>query len=166
MHPEVIPYTFEHLNNERLTKAHADDAAYDLRAAESGHLPAGDRMPVKTGLRLAIPVGFAGLVLPRSGLAMKHGITVLNAPGLIDPGYRGEVGVILHNASCPVYEPYDDGNLAFDNLNGFRFERGDRIAQLIIIGVGDFELVYWSPAAFESLLETTRSEGGFGSTGR
>src|SRR6185503_2606293 len=95
--------------------ARADDAGLDLHAAEAVTLKPGDRMLVSTGIALAIPAGFAGFVLPRSGLALRHGVTVLNTPGLIDAGYRGEIKVLLVN----------HGEAAVS------LERGDRVAQLV-----------------------------------
>jgi len=129
------------------TAAHAGDAGYDLRAREAALIaPAGGRAAVPTGLAVAIPPGFAGLVLPRSGLALRHGVTCLNAPGLIDAGYRDEIRVILVN---------------HDPAEPFKVEVGDRIAQLVIQAV---ETVEWDEAT--DLGETTRGLGGFGSTGR
>ena len=127
-------------------QAHQGDAGYDLHAAESARLEPGERASVGTGLAVAIPVGWAGLVLPRSGLAARHGVTLTNAPGLIDSGYRGELRVLLLNT---------------DRDDPFEVEVGDRIAQLLLVR---FE----SPVAeeSESLDETTRGGGGFGSTGR
>jgi dUTP pyrophosphatase len=128
-------------------QAHQDDAGYDLCAREDARIPAaGGRVLMPTGLAVAIPAGYAGLVLPRSGLAMKHGITVLNSPGLIDAQYRGEVKILLVNTS-PA-EDYD-------------VRRGDRIAQLVFQKVEyvDFELV-------DDLDETKRDTFGFGSSGR
>ncbi|MGH9011244.1 MAG: dUTP diphosphatase [Acidimicrobiia bacterium] len=127
--------------------AHAGDAGYDLRAREAVVIaPAGGRAAVPTGIAVAIPPGFAGLVLPRSGLALRHGVTCLNAPGLIDAGYRDEIRVILVN---------------HDPAEPFEIEVGDRIAQLVIQAV---ETVEWDEVA--DLGETTRGLGGFGSTGR
>ena len=127
--------------------AHAGDAGYDLRAREAVVIaPAGGRAAVPTGIAVAIPPGFAGLVLPRSGLALRHGVTCLNAPGLIDAGYRDEIRVILVN---------------HDPTEPFKVEVGDRIAQLVIQAV---ETVEWDQLA--DLGETTRGQGGFGSTGR
>jgi dUTP pyrophosphatase len=127
--------------------AHAGDAGYDLRAREAVVIaPAGGRAAVPTGIAVAIPPGFAGLVLPRSGLAFRHGVTCLNAPGLIDAGYRDEIRVILVN---------------HDPAEAFSIEVGDRIAQLVIQAV---ETVEWDELA--DLGETTRGLGGFGSTGR
>jgi dUTP pyrophosphatase len=120
------------------------DAGLDLHAAESCALRPGERRAVRTGLALAIPRGFAGFVLPRSGLALRRGMTVLNAPGLIDAGYRGELQVLLVNHGDAVVE----------------VERGDRIAQLVIQRVEAVELV-----EMEELPESERGAGGFGSTG-
>jgi dUTP pyrophosphatase len=128
-------------------QAHQDDAGYDLCAREDARIPAaGGRALVPTGLAVAIPSGYAGLVLPRSGLAMKHGVTVLNTPGLIDAQYRGEVKILLVNT-----DPAED----------YDVRRGDRIAQLVIQKVEyvDFELV-------DDLDETKRDTFGFGSSGR
>ena len=127
--------------------AHAGDAGYDLRAREAAVIaPAGGRAAVPTGIAVAIPPGFAGLVLPRSGLALRHGVTCLNAPGLIDAGYRDEIRVILAN---------------HDPAEPFKVEVGDRIAQLVIQAV---ETVEWDEVP--DLGETARGLGGFGSTGR
>ncbi len=129
------------------SRAHADDAAFDLYADEALELAPGARSAVATGIALALAPGTSGLVLPRSGLAARHGITVLNAPGLIDPGYRGEVMVILLNT---------------DPAEPFRIEHGDRIAQLLIARGEDATL-----RAVATELETTsRGAGGLGSTGR
>jgi dUTP pyrophosphatase len=128
-------------------QGHADDAGYDLCAREAARVPAGGgRVLVPTGLAVAIPSGYAGLVLPRSGLAMKHGVSVLNGPGLIDPQYRGEVKILLVNTDPTT--PYD-------------IQRGDRIAQLVIQKV---EYVEWEEV--DELDETKRDTFGFGSTGR
>jgi dUTP pyrophosphatase len=127
--------------------AHQGDAGYDLRAREAAVIaPAGGRAAVPTGIAVAIPPGFAGLVLPRSGLALRHGVTCLNAPGLIDAGYRDEIRVILVN---------------HDPAEPFKVAVGDRIAQLVIQAV---ETVEWDEVT--DLGETTRGRGGFGSTGR
>jgi dUTP pyrophosphatase len=128
------------------TRAHDDDAGYDLRASEAATLPPGGRESVGTGVAVAIPEGHAGLVLPRSGLAARHGISLVNAPGLIDAGYRGEVRVLLLNT---------------DREASFEVAPGDRIAQLVIIRHEAPELV-----EVDSLDETVRGDGGFGSTGR
>lgn len=128
-------------------RAHAGDAGYDLYSVEEVDLVPGGRALVRTGLSVAIPGGYAGLVLPRSGLAVRHGISLINAPGLIDSGYRGEILVPLIN---------------HDRQETFRVERGTRIAQLVLVRAGE--------AAFEEveLLEAGidgRGEGGFGSSG-
>ena len=127
--------------------AHPGDAGYDLRAREAAVIaPAGGRAAVPTGIAVAIPPGWAGLVLPRSGLALRHGVTCLNAPGLIDAGYRDEIRVILVN---------------HDPAEPFTVEVGDRIAQLVIQAVASIE---WD--AVDDLGQTARGQGGFGSTGR
>ncbi len=122
-----------------------EDVGMDLKSREDTVLKPGEYKIVKTGIKIAIPEGYAGYVNPRSGLAYKKGITVLNSDGVIDPGYRGEVGVILINHS----------------QNDFEIERGDRIAQLI---VEKYEIVEWEEV--ESLDETVRGAGGFGHTGK
>ncbi|MGO8864020.1 MAG: dUTP diphosphatase [Acidimicrobiales bacterium] len=129
--------------------ARVGDAGADLVAREDALLPArGGRALVPTGVAVAIPPGFAGLVLPRSGLAFRHGVTCLNAPGLIDAGYRGELKVVLVN-----HDPSED----------YAVNRGDRIAQLVIVRVEEatFDLV-----PIDGLGEATRGPGGFGHTGR
>ena len=127
-------------------RAHPGDAGFDLCAAESARLEPGERVSVGTGIAVEIPDGSAGLVLPRSGLAARHGISIVNAPGLIDAGYRGEVRVLLLNT---------------DKREAFEIEPGERIAQLVIVAVGDDE-----PEAVDALAESARGAGGFGSTGR
>ena len=124
--------------------ARPGDAGLDLRASESVRLEPGERRLVPTGLAVAIPPGYAGLVLPRSGLAMQKGVTVLNAPGLIDSGYRGELKVLLINHGA---EPAD-------------LARGERIAQLVVQPVAEVKLV-----EVDRLPESERGAGGFGSTG-
>jgi dUTP pyrophosphatase len=126
------------------TRAYPGDAGLDLSAVEGAVLEPGERATVGTGLAIALPDGHAGLVLPRSGLASKHGIGVLNAPGLIDAGYRGEVRVILHNHGSET----------------FRVEAGMRIAQLVVIAVDDVRLV-----EVDELPASERGEGGHGSSG-
>lgn len=128
------------------SRAHDGDAGLDLYAIEAGTIAPGERVQVGTGLAVAIPGGCAGLVLPRSGLASRHGVTVANAPGLIDSGYRGELQVILVN---------------LDPDQPFSFDAGERIAQLLVIGYVDVD-----PADAVSLDETARGSGGFGSSGR
>lgn len=126
-------------------RAHPGDAGADLFSVEEVMIPAGERRDVGTGLALAIPLGYAGFVQPRSGLAFRHGIMVVNSPGLIDAGYRGEVRVSLYNSGG---EP-------------FPVRVGERIAQLVVQRV---EEPTFSAAA--ELLETVRGDGGFGSSGR
>jgi dUTP pyrophosphatase len=140
-----IPFRM-HMECDDLTpcKAHADDAAYDLHSRQSLTIYPGKVALVPTGLYLELPVGYEAQVRPRSGLALKHSITVLNSPGTIDAGYRGEVGVVLFNAG--------DSAIAI--------ERGDRIAQMVIQNLPSVELV-----RTEQLNETQRGAGGFGSTG-
>jgi dUTP pyrophosphatase len=128
------------------TRAHDDDAGYDLHAAEAATIPPGGRASVGTGVAVEIPTGHAGMVVPRSGLAARHGIGVVNAPGLIDSGYRGEVRVLLLNT---------DREEAFDVVPG------DRIAQLVVVQVALPEL-----NEVDALGDTARGLGGFGSTGR
>lgn len=125
--------------------AHEGDAGLDLIAAEDVDLAPGARAAVPTGLRIAIPAGWVGLVHPRSGLARRHGVTVANAPGTIDAGYRGEVQVLLINLG-------DDA---------VTLHRGDRVAQLLLQRVGHATVV-----AVEDLDGSTRGAGGFGSSGR
>ncbi len=128
------------------TRAHAGDAGLDLAAAEDAVLAPGDRLAVATGWAVAIPEGMAGLVVPRSGNALRHGLTVANAPGLIDAGYRGELKVILVNLGD---EP-------------FAISVGDRIAQLVIAPVS-----LGAAVEVRDLPESDgRGDGGFGSTGR
>jgi len=128
------------------TRAHEGDAGLDLYACESAHIGPGERWSVGTGVAVEIPEGHAGLVLPRSGLAKKHGITLVNAPGLIDSGYRGELRVLLLNT---------------DPADTFRVAPGDRIAQLVISPI-----VLAEPVETAALAESARGDGGFGSSGR
>jgi len=132
--------------------ARLNDAGADLVAAEAVELaPAGGRALVSTGLAIAIPSGYAGFVQPRSGLAAKHGVTVLNSPGLIDAGYRGELKVALVNT---------------DPSTVFKIERGDRIAQLVVQAVEhvNFQPVEELPEE-EAPDHEKRGEGGFGHSG-
>ena len=122
-----------------------DDAGADLAAAEDVDLGPGERALVRTGVAIALPAGFAAFVHPRSGLAARHGVTVVNAPGTIDAGYRGEIKVILLNT---------------DPVRPVSFRRGDRIAQLVVQRV---EQVTFCEVA--ALPGSARAEGGFGSTG-
>jgi dUTP pyrophosphatase len=127
------------------TRAHDGDAGMDLYALEPAVLAPGERAAIPTGIAVEIPPGQAGLVLPRSGLAARHGISVVNAPGLIDAGYRGEVRVLLLNT---------------DREQPFELAAGDRIAQLVLVRIELPELV-----EVESLTESVRGAGGFGSSG-
>ena len=122
------------------TQAHEGDAGYDLHAAEGATIGPGERASVGTGIAVAIPEGQAGLVIPRSGLAARHGISVVNAPGLIDSGYRGEIRVLLLNT---------------DPGEPFEIEVGDRIAQLLVVPFVEAG----------ELSASERGEGGFGSSG-
>jgi dUTP pyrophosphatase len=128
------------------SRAHEGDAGLDLHAAERAHLGPGERWSVGTGLAVEIPEGHAGLVLPRSGLAREHGIALVNSPGLIDSGYRGELRILLLNT---------------DPAEVFRVEPGDRIAQLVIAPI-----VAAEPVEVEALASSARGDGGFGSSGR
>jgi dUTP pyrophosphatase len=126
------------------TRAYAGDAGLDLSACERVELAPGERALVGTGLAIAIPAGHAGFVQPRSGLAAKHGITIVNTPGLVDSGYRGELKVILHNT---------------DPREPFVVEPGMRIAQLLIIEIPGVE-----PVEVDALPGSERGERGFGSS--
>lgn len=128
------------------TRAHPGDAGLDLHAAEAARIGPGERASVGTGIAIAVPEGHAGLVLPRSGLAARHGIALVNAPGLIDCGYRGELRVLLLNT---------------DRDEAFEIEPGDRIAQLVISAIADAEAV-----EVDELSDSDRGGGGFGSSGR
>ena len=129
------------------TRAYSGDAGYDLSAAEGAVLAPGERAVVRTGISIAVPDGYAGLVLPRSGLSVRHGVSLVNAPGLIDPGYRGELMVPLIN---------------HDREETFEVEAGMRIAQLVIVRAAEADFV-----GVEFLEEgaDARGEGGFGSSG-
>lgn len=147
-----------------LDKAHDDDAGFDLRAATSTRLRAGDSVTVPTGIRIALPHGFCGLVLPRSGLASKHGLTIPNAPGLIDAGYRGEIKVPLYLS--PTYDDiYKIANRISPRV--FGIEEGDRVAQLVVVEVAATDALFYPPERFQPMWgETDRGEKGFGSSGR
>jgi dUTP pyrophosphatase len=127
-------------------RAHKGDAGLDLRASEPLTLEPGERGSVGTGIAVEIPEGHAGLVLPRSGLAARHGIALVNAPGLIDAGYRGELRVLLLNT---------------DRAECFEIAPGDRIAQLVVVAVAPTK-----PVEVSELSQSGRGEGGFGSSGR
>ena len=125
-------------------RAHDGDAGHDLHSVEAVTITPGERAMVATGIAVELPDGHAGLVVPRSGLAARHGISVVNAPGLIDAGYRGEVKVLLLNTG----------------LEPFAVAVGDRIAQLVVAPVATPEVV-----ELDELGATARGAGGFGSTG-
>jgi dUTP pyrophosphatase len=128
------------------TRAHPGDAGLDLYSTEIAHLGPGERWAVGTGIAVEIPEGHAGLVLPRSGLAREHGIALVNSPGLIDAGYRGEIRVLLLNT---------------DPAETVRIEAGARIAQLLVTPV-----VIADPVEATELSDSARGDGGFGSSGR
>lgn len=138
---------FKRLDPEAMLpeRAHPGDAGLDLRSNVDVEVRPGERAMVPTGLSVAIPEGHAGLVLPRSGLASRRGLTLSNAPGLIDAGYRGEV-------VCAVVN--------LDPNEAVKIARGDRIAQLVIVQIPEIQ-----PAWVEELPSSQRGEGGFGSTG-
>src|SRR5215207_3885000 len=135
LHPDAVPPG----------RTRSGDAGYDLRATERVSIPQEGRRLVGTSIAIALPEGVAGLVTPRSGLAIEHGLTLLNAPGLIDPNYRGEIKVIVHNTSERRYT----------------VEVGDRVAQLLLVP-------YWAPELvfFNDPPNTERGADGFGSSGR
>jgi dUTP pyrophosphatase len=126
-------------------RAHDDDAGYDLCALEGAAIGPGERASLRTGIAIELPPGHAGWVVPRSGLAARHGIALVNAPGLIDAGYRGEISVLVLNT---------------DRERPFTVEPGARIAQLVIAAVAAPEVV-----EVDELAESVRGTGGFGSTG-
>jgi dUTP pyrophosphatase len=126
------------------TRAHATDAGFDLYCTEAVFLACGDRALISTGVSVAIPTGAVGLVCPRSGLAIKDGVTVANAPGIVDSGYRGELKVILHNT---------------DTTNAFSCHKHSRIAQLVVVPFLGLS------TEVDELPEADRGDGGFGSTG-
>jgi dUTP pyrophosphatase len=142
----VIELPIQKLRDEAVvpTRAYAGDAGLDLAACERVELAPGERALVGTGLAIAIPDGYAGYVQPRSGLAAKHGITIVNTPGLVDSGYRGELKVILLNT---------------DATDPFVIEPGMRIAQLVVLPIP--EVV---PVEMDELPSSERGERGFGSS--
>ena len=127
------------------TRAYAGDAGLDLYSIEQARIEPGGRCELRTGIAVAIPPGHAGLVLPRSGLAARHGIALVNAPGLIDAGYRGELRVLLLNT---------------DREAAFTVAAADRIAQLVIVALPELELV-----ELDALSDSQRGARGFGSSG-
>lgn len=142
----VLPIKLFDEGIEQPCYAYPGDAGLDLRSTVDATLQPGQRMVVPTGIAIALPEGHAGLVVPRSGLAAKHGISVVNGPGLIDTGYRGEIKVVLIN---------------LDPEKPFSIARGDRIAQLVVI-----PFVHADISIVQNLDETDRGQGGFGSSGR
>ena len=127
------------------SRAHSGDAGFDLSACEEITIGVGQRAAVGTGIAVEIPDGHAGLVVPRSGLALRHGISMVNSPGVIDAGYRGEVRLLLLNT---------------DNASAFTVEPGMRVAQLLVVPLADIELIETDEAT-----ATDRGAGGFGSSG-
>jgi dUTP pyrophosphatase len=125
---------------------HDGDAGLDLPSRVDFVLEPGERAMIPTGIAVAIPPGYAGFVLPRSGLASRHGIALVNSPGLVDSGYRGEMAIMMINT---------------DKRKAFHIKRGDRIAQLVIQKVENVTIV-----KVEELDDTSRGAGGFGSTGK
>lgn len=140
---DVVPVLIA--SGDTPTYARPGDAGADLTSAEAVMLQPGERALVGTGVSIALPDGYAAFVVPRSGLAAKHGITIVNAPGTVDAGYRGEIRVALLNT---------------DETAPFRVEVGDRIAQLIVMPVSRAEFI-----RVERLPGSDRGDGGFGSTG-
>ncbi len=134
-------------NCDELTpkKAHHDDAAYDLRSKEDITLELNKTVLVPTGMCIELPVGYEAQIRPRSGLSFKHSLLVVNSPGTIDAGYRGEVCIIMMNAGQEKFE----------------IKRGDRVAQMVINKLPDVELI-----SVDELSDTARGAGGFGSTGK
>ena len=145
--PESVPLRIRRLRDDVTVPAyaHPGDAGLDLAAADAVTVAPGQRIAVATGLAIAVPDGWVGLVHPRSGLARRHGLTVANAPGTIDAGYRGEVQVLLINLGTETVE----------------LQAGDRVAQLLLQRVGAAEVV-----EVDDLDDTARGAGGFGSSGR
>ena len=142
----MIELQIQRLHDEAVvpSRAYAGDAGLDLSACERAELGPGERAVVGTGVAVAIPEGFAGFVQPRSGLAARHGISVVNSPGLVDAGYRGELRVVLLNT---------------DPRNTFVVEPGMRIAQLVVLPVPELELL-----EVDELPASERGVRGFGST--
>jgi dUTP pyrophosphatase len=141
----IVEFKRLHTDARAPEQAHEHDAGFDLFASETARIPPGERASVGTGIAVAIPEGYAGLVLPRSGLAARHGIALVNSPGLVDAGYRGELRVLLLNT---------------DSERAFEIANGDRIAQMLITPITAPQFV-----ETEALAETARGEHGFGSTG-
>ena len=145
MMTEIKIVMLENCEDLMPAKAHFDDAAFDLRSRMDMVLPVRKSVVVPAGFSLELPVGYEAQIRPRSGLALKYDLMLTNSPGTIDAGYRGEVGVIMYNGGTEE----------------FTIKRGDRIAQMVIARLPEVKLV-----AAESLSETGRGSGGFGSTGK
>jgi len=128
------------------SRAHPGDAGLDLCSLEQVEIGPGERVRVATGIAIELPAAHAGLIVPRSGLAAKHGISIVNAPGLIDEGYRGELQVLLLNT---------------DRAAAVSLEAGERIAQLVVIAVA-----LLTPSEVDAFSESSRGDQGFGSSGR
>jgi dUTP pyrophosphatase len=146
-HPPIVPFRRLVPGAAVPERTHAGDAGYDLRSVEDAELAPGQRALVRTGISVAIPEGYAGLILPRSGLAVRHGISLVNTPGLIDSGYRGEILVPLIN---------------HDREETFLIEEGTRIAQLVLVRAA---AVFFAEVEFLESAADGRGEGGFGSSG-
>jgi dUTP pyrophosphatase len=146
-HPLQVPFRRLVPEAGMPERAHLGDAGYDLRSVQRADLAPGARALVRTGISIAIPEGYAGLVLPRSGLAVKHGISLVNTPGLIDSGYRGEIRVPLIN---------------HDRKETFLIKEGTRIAQLVLVRAA---AAFFAEVEFLESAADGRSEGGFGSSG-
>lgn len=140
-----IPVTRLRVDAALPTRAHPGDAGLDLAACDPVEIGPGERVVIGTGIAVAIPPGHAGLVVARSGLAARHGLSVVNGPGLIDAGYRGELKVILLNT---------------DRDRAVAIAAGDRIAQLVVVAVADLDAV-----EVEALEDSSRGHGGLGSSG-
>lgn len=140
-----VPYTSHNQTSNNIAYAHEGDAGIDLRSSIDAVLQPFERCDIPTGVSFAIPSGYAGLVIPRSGLATKHGISIVNAPGLIDSGYRGEIKVILVN---------------LDKNKPFEIKKGDRIAQIMFVPYAHAHITL-----SDSLDRTERNTHGFGSSG-
>ena len=146
-HPPIVPFRRLVPGAAVPERAHAGDAGYDLRSVEDAELAPGQRALVRTGISVAIPEGYAGLILPRSGLAVRHGISLVNTPGLIDSGYRGEIQVPLIN---------------HDREETFLIQKGARIAQLVLVRAA---AALFSEVEFLESGSDGRGEAGFGSSG-
>lgn len=143
-----VMYVKTDVNAKEPSKANKDDAGFDLVATEDVCIDVGHTVMVSTGIKMAIPEGYVGMVCSRSGMAAKDSVFVLNSPGIIDSGFRGEVKVILYNA----------GN------DSYYIKTGQRIAQLVLVKLADVQMKWIEESVFDTL-NSTRGNGGFGSTG-